>query len=66
MPESEITNAELMRLLARIEAKLDLAIADHESRIRRVERTVWTSAGLAGAGLLTAVGSIGAVLGGGG
>lgn len=39
--------------LVRIEAKLDLwhtTHADHEARLRRLERAVWIAAGLAMAG----------------
>lgn len=38
---SDITNAEMGRWLARIEAKLDKAIDDHERRLRQVERWVY-------------------------
>lgn len=47
--------------LARIETKLDQALAnhaDHESRIRRLERALWMVGGLASAG----GGSLGALL----
>lgn len=38
--------------LARIETKLDVALLqqiDHEGRIRKLERTVWTATGVASA-----------------
>lgn len=38
---SDVTNAEMGRWLARIEAKLDKAIDDHEHRLRTVERWVY-------------------------
>lgn len=47
--------------LARIETKLDQALAnhtDHETRLRRVERALWTATGLATA----AGGSLGAIV----
>jgi hypothetical protein len=39
--------------LARIETKLDQALtqhSDHETRIRKLERALWTAAGFAAAG----------------
>ena len=46
----EITNAELARLLIRIERKLDEAIGDHEQRIRKLERNLYLASGVAMAG----------------
>lgn len=45
-----ITNAELARLLMRIEQKLDAAVGDHEQRLRRLERNVYVASGVAMAG----------------
>ena len=44
--------ADLKVAIARIETKLDAALtvgADHEARIRRLERAVWLAAGAAAA-----------------
>jgi hypothetical protein len=44
---------EMPVLLARIETKLDMALArsdDHEGRIRKLEKAVWLAAGFAAAG----------------
>lgn len=46
----EITNAELARLLMRIERKLDEAVGDHEQRIRKLERNLYVASGLSMAG----------------
>lgn len=56
-----MTNAELARCIARLESsmtgavsrledKLDRVTDDHEQRIRRVERWMWTCLGLSAAG----------------
>jgi hypothetical protein len=48
-------------ILARIETKLDTAlteVADHEQRLRRLERALWVATGAAAAG----GGSIGALV----
>jgi len=50
MIREEVTNAELSRSLVRIEAKLDQVTGDHEIRLRRIERYVYISLGLAAAG----------------
>lgn len=64
MPE-EVTNSELSRSLVRIEAKLDRATDDHEMRLRRIERYVYVSLGLAGAGAASGLGALmSAALGG--
>lgn len=47
--------------LARIETKLDLALttkADHERRLRAVERWMWGAVGLGGAGALSGLWSL--------
>lgn len=59
-----MTNAELRRSLARIESKLDRVTDDHEVRLRKVERWVWTSVGLAAAGATSGVGALFSALGG--
>jgi hypothetical protein len=51
---------EVLDRLVSIETKLDLSIGrvdDHETRLRRLERTVWIAAGVAAAG----GGAVGAV-----
>ena len=48
-----MTIEDLAVVVARIEAKLDVAISkgdDHETRIRALERKVWMAAGFAAAG----------------
>lgn len=45
-----VTNGELARLIARVEAKIDKVTEDHETRIRRVERVMYISVGLAATG----------------
>lgn len=65
MSEHEVTNAELARLLVRIESKLDKVAEDHETRIRRIERFAYVSLGLAGAGATSGVGALLAAIGGG-
>lgn len=54
----EVTTGELARSLQRIEAKLDQVTGDHEQRLRRVERWMWTAMGLAGAGAVSGIGSL--------
>jgi hypothetical protein len=51
-----LDNAEIIERLARIETRLDLTLAkldnshlDHETRIRALEKKVWTAAGFAAA-----------------
>jgi hypothetical protein len=58
----EPSNAELGRSLTRIEGKLDKVTEDHEGRLRRVERTLYVTLGLAGAGVTSGVGSFIAAL----
>lgn len=57
MPD-EVTNAELSRSLIRIESKLDRVNEDHETRLRRVERALYISLGLAGAGSASGLGAL--------
>lgn len=57
-----MTDETLDTRLARIETKLDIALSsqnDHEARIRRLEKALFTAMGIAAAigGLLGAVGS---------
>jgi hypothetical protein len=50
-PESEVPAESTAVILARMEVKLDHALAnvtDHESRIRVLERKVWIATGVAG------------------
>lgn len=63
MPE-EVTNSELSRSLIRIESKLDLVTGDHEVRLRRLEKYVYVSLGLAVAGATSGVGALISALGG--
>ena len=51
----EVTNAELSRSLTRIELKLDSVTSDHESRLRRVERWMYVTMGLAATGATSGV-----------
>lgn len=46
----EVTTGELARSLQRIEGKLDQVTSDHEQRLRRVERWMWTTMALSIAG----------------
>ena len=62
----EPTNAELARSLSRIEVKIDKVSDDHESRLRKVEKAVYMSLGLAGAGVASGIGTfITSILSGG-
>ena len=58
-----VTNAELSRSLVRIESKLDRATDDHELRIRRLERYMYTAVGLALAGAASGVTGLLTVIG---
>lgn len=60
----EVTTGELGRSLQRIEAKLDQVTGDHEQRLRRVERWMWTAMGLAAAGAASGLASVVAALNG--
>jgi ABC-type uncharacterized transport system permease subunit len=65
MPEGDITD--LRVTLARIEEKLDGALAsgaDHETRLRKLEKAAWMAVGLATAAG-GATGAISAILTGG-
>lgn len=53
MNEDEMTNGEIVRLLLRMEKKLDEVTSDHEKRIRALERWVWGAAGAGGIGALS-------------
>lgn len=66
MTPGEITNGEMSRWLERVEKKLDRVTDDHEARLRRVERAMYVSVGLAAAGATSGVGAMLSVLGGGG
>ncbi len=48
--ETRMTIGEMSRALTRIEGKLDQELADHESRLRRIEQWMWITSGLAVAG----------------
>lgn len=39
--DDAVTNAEIVRSLQRIEARLDTVTGDHEQRLRKVERWVY-------------------------
>lgn len=65
MTAPEISNGEMRRWLERVESKLDTAISDHEDRIRRVERAMYVSVGLAAAGATSGMGALATALGGG-
>lgn len=54
----EVTPAELGRSLARIEMKLDRAIDDHELRLRRLERWMWTAMGFGAVGAASGFGAL--------
>lgn len=58
--------ASIERQLQRIERKLDKAIDDHEGRIRKLERSLYVSGGIAMAGGATGVVSVLNIIFGGG
>lgn len=58
----EVTNGELARWLERVEKKIDVITADHETRLRRIERAMYVSIGLAATG---ATSGLAAMIGGG-
>lgn len=61
---ADVTDAEVVRWLERIESKLDKITGDHEDRLRRLERAVWVTAGISGAGIASGIGALSqAVLG---
>lgn len=62
--DDDLTLGELARSLARIEHKLDQAIGDHETRLRRVERVMWVALGLAAAGGVSGIGTLLSAAGG--
>lgn len=39
--DDDVSNAEIVRSLQRIEARLDTVTGDHEARLRKVERWVY-------------------------
>lgn len=53
MSDEVVSNAELARLIVRMEQKVEHVYTDHEVRLRRLERIIWTMSGLAGAGAAT-------------
>ena len=55
MSVEQITTAELTRWLRRVEHKLDMVTNDHEARLRRVERALYVSVGLAAAGATSGI-----------
>lgn len=60
----DITLGEIRRSLERIEKKLDQVALDHEQRIRRTERIMHASLGLALAGAGTGVTGLLSLVGG--
>ncbi|MBX6357645.1 MAG: hypothetical protein IRZ05_17555 [Micromonosporaceae bacterium] len=62
--DDDLTLGELARSLVRIEMKLDQAIGDHETRLRRVERVMWVALGLAAAGGVSGIGTLLSAAGG--
>ena len=64
MAAETVTNDELSRSLVRIELKLDRVTEDHEQRLRRIERVLYVSLGLAGAGTTSGLGALIAALSG--
>lgn len=64
MAAETVTNDELSRSLVRIESKLDKSQEDHELRLRRVERAIYVSLGLAGAGTTSGLGALIAAIAG--
>lgn len=61
--EGALTNGELGRWLTRVETKIDHAVSDHESRIRRIERSMYVAIGLATAGVASGLSSLLAIFG---
>lgn len=55
---SAVTLGEVGRSVIRIERKLDELANDHERRLRTVERAIWISAGLGGAGTATGLSAL--------
>lgn len=53
--DARMTMGEMSRSLARIETELNKVITDHEDRLRRMERWMWLSSGLAMAGFGSSV-----------
>jgi hypothetical protein len=53
MGSEDVSTAELARSLQRIEQKLDRVTDDHEQRLRRLERWMWTAVGLSAAGAVS-------------
>lgn len=50
-----VTLAEVARGMIRIEQKLDRALADHEDRLRRLEKAVWIATGTGAAGFASSL-----------
>lgn len=50
--------AELVRSIARIEGKIDRVTDDHEQRLRRLERWMWTTTGLGAVGAASGFGAL--------
>lgn len=58
MSEEIVSNAELARLIVRMEQSLDRLSQDHEDRLRRLERILWTMTGIASAGALSGISAL--------
>ncbi len=58
MSDEIVSNAELARLMVRMESKLDKVWDDHEQRLRRLERAIWIMSGTAAAGATSGVGAL--------
>ena len=58
MSTDDLTMAEMGRTMVRIEGKLDKVTADHEDRLRRLEKAVWIATGTGAAGLASSLAAI--------
>lgn len=65
MPDSAanaVTLGEVARTVARIERKLDSELADHEQRLRQLERYMWGAIGTGAAGAASGIGALVTIL----
>lgn len=58
MSEEELAIAEIGRTLVRLEGMFDRVTADHESRLRYLEKAIWVATGLGSAALASAVATL--------